>query len=150
MKYCVGFLFDSKKEQVLLIRKEKGPECIRGSLNGLGGKIEEGELSLKSIEREFKEESGLFISQHKWIYVCRLKKGEDEIDIYAYADDCIFNYRQIEEEQVGIYNIDFALDQLKCVYNLSWIINMCLSSLQPIKGVSPTYFIVEEVIDSQF
>ncbi len=38
-----GFLFDESRERVVLIKKQK-PEWQSGRLNGVGGKIEPGEL----------------------------------------------------------------------------------------------------------
>jgi 8-oxo-dGTP diphosphatase len=56
--YCVGFLFTSDEDQVLLIRKRL-PSWQAGRLNGIGGKIEAGETPLDALAREFKEEAGV-------------------------------------------------------------------------------------------
>lgn len=53
--YVVGFLF--QEDRVCLIRKNK-PEWQRGRLNGVGGKIEEGETARQAMIREFEEETG--------------------------------------------------------------------------------------------
>jgi 8-oxo-dGTP diphosphatase len=41
-QYVLGFLFDPSQKDVVLIKKLK-PEWQKGKLNGVGGKIEEGE-----------------------------------------------------------------------------------------------------------
>jgi 8-oxo-dGTP diphosphatase len=57
--YVVGFLFDDEAERVVLIRKRK-PAWQAGRLNGVGGKIEEGETPLVAMIREYEEEAGAF------------------------------------------------------------------------------------------
>jgi 8-oxo-dGTP diphosphatase len=56
--YVAGFLFDSKRENVVLIRKNK-PEWQADKLNGVGGKIEDGEVPAAAMFREFTEEDRL-------------------------------------------------------------------------------------------
>ena len=62
-RYVVGFVFC--QEAVLLIRKAR-PKWQAGKLNGVGGKIEPGELPLAAMVRECREESGLEIPPHAW------------------------------------------------------------------------------------
>jgi 8-oxo-dGTP pyrophosphatase MutT (NUDIX family) len=56
-RYVVGFCFDFNHENVLLICKNR-PDWQAGRLNGLGGKIEDGESPLTAVGREFAEETG--------------------------------------------------------------------------------------------
>ncbi len=70
----VGFLFSEDFSYVVLIEKSK-PEWQAGRLNGVGGKIEEGEEPLDAMRREFKEEAGLDI-QH-WIEFAHLSDARD-------------------------------------------------------------------------
>jgi 8-oxo-dGTP pyrophosphatase MutT (NUDIX family) len=55
---------------VLLLRKRirSSVPAHNGLLNGLGGKMEPGETSLQGAVREFNEESGLAISDHRFVY----------------------------------------------------------------------------------
>ncbi len=62
--YVVGFAFDDD-ENVALVRKKR-PEWQKGYLNGVGGKIEEGESSRAAMVREFEEETGLGVPEHEW------------------------------------------------------------------------------------
>lgn len=56
--YSVAFAF--YREDVLLIRKAK-PDWQKGLLNGIGGKMEPGDINvLDTTRREFVEETGLF------------------------------------------------------------------------------------------
>lgn len=54
--YVVGFALDSYG-RVALIRKNR-PEWQAGKLNGIGGHVEEDELPMDAMVREFEEETG--------------------------------------------------------------------------------------------
>jgi 8-oxo-dGTP diphosphatase len=56
-RYVLGFCFDFGYHNVLLIEKSH-PAWQAGKLNGIGGKIEEGESPSKAMAREFREETG--------------------------------------------------------------------------------------------
>jgi 8-oxo-dGTP diphosphatase len=55
--YVVGFLREKATGDVIFIRKQK-PQWQKGRLNGVGGKIEQGETPLQAMAREFHEEVG--------------------------------------------------------------------------------------------
>lgn len=55
--YVLGFVFSPDLREVYLIRKNR-PEWQRGLLNGIGGKIEQGETDAAAMHREAFEESG--------------------------------------------------------------------------------------------
>jgi 8-oxo-dGTP diphosphatase len=55
-RYVLGFVFDFGYHNVLLILKAK-PDWQFGKLNGLGGKIEQGETPAQAMAREFREET---------------------------------------------------------------------------------------------
>lgn len=55
--YVLGFVFDLEYRDVLLIQKAR-PAWQAGRLNGLGGKVEEGEAFYQAMERELAEETG--------------------------------------------------------------------------------------------
>ena len=57
----VGIVFDAKLEQVLLVHKQK-PDWQIGKLNGMGGKVEEGESVVECMSRECLEETCIEIS----------------------------------------------------------------------------------------
>lgn len=56
--YVTGFLFGDDGSDVLLIRKTR-PEWQAGKLNGIGGKVEDGECPASAMSREFAEETGV-------------------------------------------------------------------------------------------
>lgn len=50
-QYVLGFLFNENLTKVVLVRKKR-PEWQCGLLNGVGGKIEDGEPPLDAMVRE--------------------------------------------------------------------------------------------------
>ena len=79
-EWVVGFLMDSDAEQVILIRKNR-PEWQAGKLNGVGGKVEPGELIGGAMYREFREETGVIVqdirypSSQPWPFPASLMVG---------------------------------------------------------------------------
>lgn len=62
VQYVLGFMFNEAESKVILIFKNR-PAWQAGKLNGIGGKIEEGETPIQAMNREFAEETG-FIAKH--------------------------------------------------------------------------------------
>jgi 8-oxo-dGTP diphosphatase len=56
--FVVGFAFDQPKAHVVLIEKNR-PTWQAGRLNGIGGKINLGEVPSSAMHREFYEEAGV-------------------------------------------------------------------------------------------
>ena len=120
--YVVGFMFDSSKQKVVLIRKNK-PEWQKGKLNGVGGKIEVDETPIDAMIREYKEETGV------------IRNGWDNFLIAAY-DDCIVYFFKAfdswcyehsdttEEEQIEKVSAINIPDDV--IDNLQWIIRLAL------------------------
>lgn len=135
INYVVGFCVNPFGSRVVLIEKTK-PDWQKGFLNGVGGKIEEGENPLEAMVREFKEETDCLIEN--WIPFAEtaiLAKGadlEDEnaertyIDIfYTVAEPAI---KTITEEKVDWYPIEY-LDTLKTLPSISWLVPMALDRI---------------------
>lgn len=80
MEYVLGFRIDPKNcNRVVLIEKIK-PDFMAGKLNGVGGKIEEGESPRAAMTREFLEETGVEITDWNHYATLRTRGG----DIYIY------------------------------------------------------------------
>lgn len=58
VRYVLGFTFSPTFSHVLLLWKNR-PAWQAGKLNGIGGKIEEGETAEEAMAREFTEETGI-------------------------------------------------------------------------------------------
>lgn len=63
-RYCLGFAFDTSGN-VALIRKNR-PDWMKGKLNGVGGKANDGETCCQAMVREFQEETGVITSPFMW------------------------------------------------------------------------------------
>lgn len=131
-KYVAGFLFSSEGTYVALVRKNQ-PKWQEGKLNGIGGKIEEGETPLQAMTREFKEEAGLEITD--WKPFCVLKGNDDsyvqngtqfEVHFFSCFDDQVFDVKTMEKEDVRFYVTESVLGENKHVPNLKWLIPMAL------------------------
>ena len=130
-RFVVGFAFGENKDTILLIKKLR-PEWQKGLLNGIGGKIEKGESSLDAMRRECKEETGLTLN---WIRrgimqgKHSVREGYTADDgrrfqvyiFYAYSND-IFNFKQIEDEPLAIYEPS-KIPHMEVVTNLEFLIS---------------------------
>ena len=56
--YVCGFLISKLYDRILMVEKKK-PDFQRGKYNGIGGSVEQGEVLLHAMCREFSEETGL-------------------------------------------------------------------------------------------
>lgn len=62
-QYVAGLAF--REDVLFLIRKNK-PDWMKGKLNAVGGKVEDGELVRTAMQREFLEETGVDIEESRW------------------------------------------------------------------------------------
>ena len=140
-KYVLGFLFDPLLEKVLLIKKLK-PDFMFGRLNGIGGKIELGEIPDKAMVREFKEEVGLEIDS--WIHYATFfnEAGNYEVFVYAALDAKIYDFRQLEIEEPNIYEI-CLLHYWDRMPNIDWLIRMAINRYLNLDKTK--LFIIEEI-----
>jgi 8-oxo-dGTP diphosphatase len=121
-QYVVGFLHDG--QSVVMVRKNR-PEWQAGKLNGVGGRIEDGERSYDAMVREFHEETGCKI--FGWRYFLTLESGEHLIDFYAkkepsYILDLV---QTVEDEEILVKSLDNILAD-EYIPNLSWIIPLAM------------------------
>ena len=121
--YVCGFLFDEATENIVLLKRNKPPSQA-GLYNGLGGKVEPNERPIDTMQREFKEESGVYIEN--WIEFACLEQAEG-ISYFFYAkSDILLDVYSAEEQEVRAFKINDALNHLPLMPNLKWLILMCL------------------------
>jgi 8-oxo-dGTP diphosphatase len=101
--YVLGFMFDPTFKQVVLIKKIT-PVWMLGLFNGVGGKIEPGELPLTAMIREFTEETGLV----HFYWNLSHEEGNNNYHMYIYSAVSVNTYsvRTMTEEEVSIHTID--------------------------------------------
>ena len=123
ISYVAGLLFTEDHEQVLLIHKKK-PAWQAGKLNAIGGKIEEREIPINAMRREFREETGL--DMRSWRKFCTLTHHMDawRVHFFCAFSERLYEARKMEEELPVIVN----LPQLPTciIHNISWLIPMAL------------------------
>ena len=126
-EYVAGFLFHECMEFVLLVRKQR-PKWQAGRLNAIGGHVEEGEVALDAMVREFREETGLEI--YDWQPLACLN-GTD-LDghtwkvhfYYSTTDTATILSAKSVDEPIGVYGTKHTGEQLP---NLAWLIPMAQS-----------------------
>ena len=119
--YVVGFLFRNGGDEVALIRKSK-PAWQKGLLNGVGGKIEEDELPISAMIREFEEEAGAYVLNWRNFAVMTLKDGGQ---IYFYESREEVEIESKTEEEVSWYPVAH-LRQYGVLQNLNWLVPLAL------------------------
>lgn len=119
MNYVAGFMYSQNGKEVALIIKLK-PEWQRGKLNGIGGKIEEGESPDNAMMREFEEETGFWTNG--WRCFCVLKGDFGKVYFYTNKGD-LSKLKSMEEEQVEIHDTHEIVN-LTTVPNLLWLVPM--------------------------
>ena len=124
MDYVLGFIFDAKKDKVLLIKKSR-PSWQKGKLNGIGGKIENNETPLEAMIRECKEETNLNIKN--WRHYATMLFSDNKVFVYSAA----WNIELASDEGTGetLYQefVDDVLllqTEVPTVTNLPWLLTM--------------------------
>ena len=137
IKYVVGFAFSRYGNNVALIEKRK-PEWQKGKLNGIGGKIEDGEMHIDAMVREFKEETGVVTYPDVWTYLSQMRGKDYTLDVFkAFLHPVEFRaIRSMEEEEVRVYDVRKLFDRMiegttDTIHNIPMLIAMCLSDDQP-------------------
>lgn len=127
INYVCGFLFSSNYTFVALINKTK-PEWQNGLLNGIGGKIEEGETSGQAMEREFEEETGVHIANPEWQYFSQITNVDQiwKVDFFSAVSEKVFELKSTTEEKVELIEVKTLLDHTRVIPNLKWLIPMAM------------------------
>lgn len=122
-KMVLGFLFDDLGASVALIEKQH-PEWQRGLLNGIGGKVEEGESPLAAMIREFKEETG--VVQEDWQHFATMIGGKWAVACYkANNTKALQAVRTTTDEIVCIVSLP-DLHRAQRMRNLDMLISIAL------------------------
>jgi len=150
-RYVLGFAFDPTLYKVLLIEKTR-PEWQAGRMNGVGGHIEEGELSYEAMRREFIEETNISANiDPAWVQYAKLhgvdKSGELwEIDIYRGIIDelgPIDSYYATTDEGVVSLVAVKCLNTCPVLPNLLYLIPMAINNINGTDKCA--YFDIAEV-----
>lgn len=129
-EYVCGFYFDHTFQYVALIWKNK-PDWQKGKLNGIGGKIESGELPIAAMRREFREETGIL--HNEWMDLVTLSTDEWRVHFFCSIGKVNeFEYVETkEEEEVAKIEVSRLLAwDFDHIPNLDWLIPMAINKLQ--------------------
>jgi len=133
--YVLGFLFNKNKNKLLLIRKNR-PSWQAGKLNGIGGKVEEGEAVLTAMHRETKEETGYGVAPGAenidWQRYATMIFEDEVVHCYKGFSGSYFLWDRLKKENdedlvvVDINDIH-VLGKPELTSNLPWLIAMVFS-----------------------
>jgi 8-oxo-dGTP diphosphatase len=127
--YVLGFCFERRTDQVVLIRKVK-PEWQRDKLNGVGGKIEGDETPTEAMVREWREETGE--DRDHWEQFLSLNfPGASVYCFRAFCDLSMAN--TVTDEKIIRVNADSLqvgkhYFGYKLMNNLPWLVAFALSN----------------------
>jgi len=129
-KYVLGFAFDTLLEAVVLIKKNR-PEWQAGKLNGVGGKVEDGESFIDAMTREFREECGMETDSDHWVNFLTMKSNSFIVEVYKIMINDPWSVESKTDEKVVVSYVDeLFLDnihtQTEMISNIPWIISMAL------------------------
>ena len=134
-EFVLGFLFNIDCTKVILIRKEK-PYWQKGFYNGVGGKVQEGELPIEAIRREFREETVLDIFY--WKYFGYINDSGNKISLFtslipteSFVKESVVNKTEEIVTEVFLDNIK----NIPIVYNLHWLIPMAKEIINSNKNI---------------
>ena len=130
MKYVLGFVFIGS-DKILLQLKNRGGDYLNGKLNGLGGKIEEGESAISAMVREYFEETGddRYLDWHKFSSI--FYKNGVELNVFActvsdgFYDNIEWSSQDSNAEKLFVFNLN-DVDWNCCVSNLEHMIKLIL------------------------
>lgn len=105
-EYVVGLCFSENRKNILLIRKNR-PEWQAGKLNGVGGKLEEGESPRAAMTREFQEEAGVSVATYHWTHFATLSSGEKwRVYVFKTFTDRIMQAEALTDEELEIVPVE--------------------------------------------
>ena len=123
-RYVTGFLFSRDASHVVLIKKIN-PHWQRGLFNGIGGKIEDNELSIDAMIRECFEECGVATHQADWQCFAKVYRPSCyDVDVYFAHSDLAFTAKTMEQEQIHIFKLNELPSNI--IPNLQWLIPLAL------------------------
>lgn len=123
IKYTLVLAFSNDLESIALIEKQS-PAWQKGKLNGIGGKFEETDKSIKDCAiREFEEETGVLLEKQNLYYIGENYGNTYSVDVFTIKTDKIFQCKTIEKEVVKILKLDDLKTQ-KTIDNVPILIDL--------------------------
>lgn len=121
-EYVLGFLFNPRGDIVWLIRKAR-PEWQAGFFNGIGGKVEVGEVPLHAMVREFAEETGVLLEGADWTPFCIMEGTDFIVHCFKAFNEAV--PQTITDETVASESV-WKLNQIPLIPNVNWLVPLAL------------------------
>lgn len=134
-EYTVSLIFNENLSQVLLIEKTH-PANFAGKLNGVGGKLEDGDANHEeSALREVEEECGLTRDDdlHEFLEIGSVSTPKTFISFWVGTAKPTATPQSKTEEKVDWYKVDTLKDRV-LVNNTQRIINFSITELTKLKS----------------
>ena len=135
-RMVVGFVFDERARNVLLVLKEN-PSWQRGIYNGTGGKCKEGEPFVDAIVREANEEIDLVSTPDQWTHFLTLYSGKVTVAFFfTRVETCVLTATRSKTKEAITIIPRRSLADYKTIPNLQWLIPLAAAweeSLLPVK-----------------
>jgi len=119
-----GFLFSLDGEYIVLIHKQR-PDWQAGKLNGVGGKVEEGEFALEAMRREFAEETGVRVYDWNPFLILEDRAHNFEVTYFRSSYKDLSECATTTDEKIEVFQVG-SIFALPVISNLTWIIPMAL------------------------
>jgi len=133
--YVLGFYINQNDRHVLMVRKNRGPDCVIGMLNGIGGKVETNEVCSLAMEREFAEETGKLIYAYQWKFcgILRSKEVENGFKVSFYIHyGPSFNVPLVNDVGEPLCWVDIndlpSSGFPQVVPNIKWLLPLCMDT----------------------
>lgn len=127
-KYVVAFVFNKDFSSVLLMHKNR-PAWQNGLINGLGGKVEDGEDTFSTVSREIEEESGLKIPKEDWVKVGKVYSDSFTMDVFgSMYEGEISDAVTKEDEPIEWFKVNDLPSNT--IENVPWLVNITLDKLK--------------------
>lgn len=128
--YVLGFAFDSTC-RVALVKKDR-PEWMAGRWNGIGGKVEAGELPYDAMVREFREETGVTSLSSVWQHYATIRDVPSKYQMHCFVTvwpaESLDLVRTVESEEIRIFDGDvLTRGDIPLMSNLLWLMPMALT-----------------------
>ncbi len=124
-RYVCGFAFTPSLRSLLLVRKTR-PDWQAGLLNGVGGKIDEGESNIDAMWREWCEETGL--PNPHWERLCNLDHCGNHIGFYWGVSKFIVDHPRTNDVGESLLLVDPRNIPRSSIPGLHWLIPLALDT----------------------
>ncbi|RNJ49413.1 NUDIX hydrolase [Methylocystis hirsuta] len=144
--YVCGFLFNDSGSHVVMIRKNR-PEWQAGKINGIGGKVEGGELLAEAMVREGLEEAGV---EPGWQPFVKLRYPNADVAFFAARDSEMFERASTKESEEIIKPEVAYLDKKQFASpNIAFLIPMAWHALAHERILVPAELSMRDTVESR-